>query len=117
MCSDCFDAGRCVDAPTEDSADLLTCVACENKFPAVESCEVCHRRGHIELTGCRLKDVTPDVWEMMRLIDWMEQGLAPTAGGVFDQAQLFMDAFWFVKGEQAHIRAAEQAQRRKWRDS
>ncbi|HSZ58506.1 MAG TPA: hypothetical protein VK797_22760 [Tepidisphaeraceae bacterium] len=55
------------------------------------------------LTACPLDFVTPDVWEILNLLPDFKAGRYPAAGGLYDQAAIFLEAIEFVRQqEQMH---------------
>jgi len=49
-----------------------------------------------------LKLITEDVWEVISLAELFEKGLPPVAGGVLDQAKIFVDAASFIFREKSY---------------
>jgi len=54
------------------------------------------------LTECPLRYVTSDVWHVIELVEMMEKGALPIAGGVLDQAQGFITAARIILQEKAY---------------
>lgn len=75
----------------------MVCPGCEGK-----GCEECNQTGEISITECPLNLITSDVWEIISLADLFEKGLPPIAGGVLNQAKIFVEAARFVFSEKAH---------------
>lgn len=46
--------------------------------------------------------ITPDVWEVFRYAELFEKGLPPVAGGVLDQANIFVEAASLIFRMQAY---------------
>jgi len=46
--------------------------------------------------------ITADVWEVIMLAELFEKGLPPIAGGVLDQAKIFVDAASFIFREKSY---------------
>jgi hypothetical protein len=61
-----------------------------------QECDV----GRIEITGCPLELITPDIWELLELAELYKKGLPPVDGGVLDQAADFVTACRFVWSEE-----------------
>ena len=74
-------------------------------------CGECGGKGHHEITGCPLAIVSEDVWTLHRLVRFMDEGLPPVAGGVLDQAEVFLDAMTFVRAEKHRIEADRERRR------
>jgi len=74
----------------------MVCPNCEGK-----GCEEC-KDGNIDIIDCPLKLITEDVWQVIRFAELYEKGLPPIAGGVLDQAKVFVDAAQFVMNEKAY---------------
>ena len=53
------------------------------------------------MTQCPLEVITPDIWRVIRLAGFYEKGLPPVAGGVLDQANVFIEAAELIFAEQA----------------
>jgi hypothetical protein len=98
-----------VNAGPGDSLDIR-CPECGG----VEGgCGVCEGRCSIEVTGCPLHAVTPDVWDMLNVIDaWDGQKIPPVAGGYHDQTECFLQSLRFVKAEESRVRRRQDARRR-----
>ena len=65
-----------------------------------EGCDECDH-GRIEITECPLELITPDVWEAIEYAELYEKGLPPVAGGVLNQAKIFIEACRQIWAEQA----------------
>jgi hypothetical protein len=74
----------------------MRCPACEG-----EGCEEC-KEGQIDITECPLEMITEDVWQIIRFAELYEKGLPPIAGGVLEQAKVFIDAAQFVMNEKTY---------------
>jgi len=74
----------------------MECPACGGR-----GCSAC-RAGEIEITRCPLEIITADVWQVIQYAEFFEKGLPPVAGGVTDQAAVFLEAAQFVFGEQQY---------------
>jgi len=53
------------------------------------------------VTQCPLEVITPDIWRAIRLAGFWEKGIPPVAGGVLDQANVFIEAAELIFAEQA----------------
>jgi len=73
----------------------LECVGCGGK-----GCDECEQMGRWTITTCPLELITSDVWEMIMLAGLFEKGLPPVAGGVLDQAKIFVETATFIFREQ-----------------
>jgi len=78
----------------------MRCIGCSGS-----GCEECNNQGTVEITQCPLELVTPDVWEIIRLVEFYEKGLPPVAGGTLNQAKVFNDAAMFVMKEKNYWKA------------
>lgn len=67
-------------------------------------CEECKGTGKIKITCCPLEMITRDVWELIALAELFEKGLPPVAGGVLDQAKIFVDAARLVFNTQRYFK-------------
>jgi len=75
----------------------MDCVNCGGK-----GCDECEYTGKLSITKCPLEFITSDVFEIIALAGLFEKGLPPIAGGVLDQAKIFVDAARFVFQEQQY---------------
>ncbi len=75
----------------------MDCVNCGGK-----GCIECEDTGKFAITKCPLEFITTDVFELIALAELFEKGLPPVAGGVLDQAKIFVDAARFVFQEQRY---------------
>lgn len=74
----------------------MECIECGGR-----GCKECEETGKLEITQCPLELITPDIWEVIEMAEFFEKGLPPVAGGVLDQAKIFIDACRFIFREQA----------------
>lgn len=57
------------------------------------------------MTGCPLELIGRDVWEVLDYASLFgEKGCSPVAGGIVDQAKVFIDACRFIWSEEAIAR-------------
>jgi len=75
----------------------MDCVRCGGA-----GCDLCDKKGTFDIDRCPLEIITDDVVDMMELADLWEKGLPPVAGGVLDQAAMFVAAARFYFGEKAY---------------
>lgn len=68
-------------------------------------CATCGGEGTIRLTSCPLETVPAEAFETVDLAGLLEKGLPPVAGGMLDQAKVFLDAARFVWNEEARAKA------------
>lgn len=83
--------------PSDASPIELECIDCGGS-----GCDKCEGSGRIRITDCPLKLITEDVWEVIALAELFEKGLPPIAGGVLDQAKIFVDAASFIFQEKSY---------------
>jgi len=69
------------------------CMSCNG---SEEGCNDCRQTGKWELTQCPLEILTPDVLQTIELAELYEKGLPPVAGGVLDQANIFIESCRFI---------------------
>lgn len=77
----------------------MQCLGCEGS-----GCGECDDKGTLAIKGCPLEMITRDVWEVIGLAELFEKGLPPVAGGVLDQAKIFVDATRIVFHEQQYYK-------------
>ena len=73
---------------------VMVCPICNGS-----GCQECNGQGRFEIPACPLDYVTEDVWDVIRLAELFEKGLPPVAGGVLDQAVVFVEAANFIRHE------------------
>lgn len=78
---------------------MIPCVGCNGQNSA--NCKTCNGAGHHELTSCPWAMVTPDVSELVRLVDLMQSGIPPVAGGVYDQTPSFISGMTQFENDDA----------------
>jgi len=78
---------------------------CEDRHP--EGCPGCGGTGQIVLTGCPLDVLGEELLDFVTEAELFEKGLPPVAGGVIDQADVFIRATARWGAERARIRAEE----------
>jgi len=76
---------------------VLTCAACGG-FGCGECTD-----GQITIVGCPLGQVPAAVWAVVEAAGLLEQGLAPAAGGLLDQAAGFLDAARLISAEKSNL--------------
>jgi hypothetical protein len=76
---------------------VLTCAACGGV-----GCGEC-TDGQITIVGCPLEQVPTAVWAVLEAAGLLEQGLAPVAGGLLDQAAGFLDAARLISAEKTRL--------------
>ena len=79
---------------------LLVCPSCDG-----DRCSDCNGRGRFEIPMCPLLYVTQDVWDVVRMAGLFEKGLPPVAGGVLDQAAIFVEAAGLVSRDTNYWKA------------
>ncbi|MHC4617208.1 MAG: hypothetical protein ACYTEQ_05585 [Planctomycetota bacterium] len=75
----------------------MECVTCGGT-----GCRDCEQTGRLRLTQCPLAYVSRDIWQGIEYAELFEKGLPPVAGGVADQAKVFIDIARFIWQEQAY---------------
>ena len=93
----CLGPKRCKDIPNEGSYIEILCPVCEGL-----SCEECNPEGKIKITCCPLEIITDDVLEVIEYADLFEKGLPPVAGGVLNQAKIFVEAARYIMDEKRY---------------
>jgi hypothetical protein len=54
----------------------------------------------VQVTDCPLVTVPAEAWEVVEMADWFfERSILPAAGGVLDQARVFMAACRMLRPE------------------
>jgi len=86
------------DEPTEHVQLLADCIVCGGKSP---TCKECKGTGKIEYFRCPNTLVTRDCIEVCRHTMLVEAGFLPVAGGVSEQAAVFIDALGIARSELA----------------
>lgn len=76
----------------------IGCVRCSGDD---DDCELCSGSGKEPVYRCPVKLVTPDISYFFKFYAMYKQGYLPVAGGVLDQASLFMQAAAIVDKEVA----------------
>lgn len=76
---------------------MLTCAACGGV-----GCGDCDG-GQVTVVGCPLDQVPRAVWSVLEAAGLLEQGLAPVAGGLLDQAAGFLDAARQISAEKSNL--------------
>lgn len=69
-------------------------------------CKECDQTGHIRLTCCPLKAIPGEAWRFLDYAELFAKGLPPVAGGVLDQAYMFVQYARFVWAEKNRNKAA-----------
>jgi hypothetical protein len=95
-CRGCKGIKECRNKPSTAELIKIICPACDG-----EGCEEC-RNGEINITDCPLLLITRDVWDLIRYAELFEKGLPPIAGGVLQQADIFIQAAEFYFGEKQY---------------
>ena len=77
----------------------MQCIGCEGR-----GCDECRDKGTIAIECCPLVMITRDIWELITLAELFEKGLPPVAGGVLNQAKIFVEAARLIFNEQQYYK-------------
>jgi hypothetical protein len=101
VCGHCPGPAACRDKPTAAEPLVQPCQGCTGS-----GCHRCGGAGEIAIAGCPLEIVPAEAYEIVELAATAaEHGLMPVAGGLLDQAAVFLTAARMVWAEKARIEA------------
>lgn len=109
-CLRCDDASLrarwgCDTRSTEPQFWLGPCIWCHGHD---ETCTHCAGHNRIAFHRCPHALATPQLVAVVQSVALMEQGVMPDAGGFYDQATTWVQAFGLVSNEIARTRARQQ---------
>jgi hypothetical protein len=77
---------------------VIECPACGGT-----GCPSCDQ-GDFEIDRCPLEVITPDIWEAIEMAGFYKKALPPVAGGVLDQANIFIAACTMIWNEEKYYK-------------
>jgi len=81
---------------------MLKCFMCGET-----GCDECNQTGRITITGCPLRFIDDDIWNVIELCRLYDKGLPPIAGGSLDQMRAFIVAFGIYEQTMSQFKLTE----------
>ena len=83
----------------------IDCPACGGRDA---KCTVCGGKdGQLEIIGCPLRIAGSDAFLLLEAAEDYDRGIPPIAGGRNEQAQIFLDAVRFIRGDREELERPE----------
>ena len=100
LCRHCS-GGVCRDKSTETEPVEVECPACDGRPGGCEACD----DGHFAIAGCPTA-FCQSMSGPLAMVDFLNKGILPVAGGLLDQSAWLVDAARFVAGEESSFNEA-----------